>query len=153
MTELSKQTAECLNRSGWDRSRVMDTSGFEASLRAAGFNVLDAAMSFLKEYGGLRIRYPHAKVIGLEDEMHLDPSIAATHIQPVAVEAYSKILGKELCPVGEAARGYLVLLMDEEGQVYAAYDDFLARVGASGLGAIEVLCSGQDLETIPTPSD
>ena len=131
MTELSKQTVECLNRSGWVRSRVIDTTGFEASLRAAGFVVLDAAINFLKEYGGLRIKYPHAKVTGMEDEMHFDPSIAVTHIQPIDVNVFSKVLGKELCPIGEAARGYLVLLMDEQGQLYASYDDFLAIVGAS----------------------
>lgn len=148
MTELSQQTVESLNRSGWNPSRIIDTSGFEDSLRAAGFVVFDAAVNFLRQYGGLRIKYPHAKVIGMEDEMHFDPSIAVTHIQSIAVDAYAKVIGKQLCPIGEAARGYLILLMDEDGQVYAAYDEFLAHVGTSGLEAIQALCSGKNLVPI-----
>jgi SUKH-3 immunity protein of toxin-antitoxin system len=149
MREMSKQTAECLTRAGWHRDRLIDTSGFEASLRTAGFNVLDAAVDFLKQFGGLHIGYPHAKVVGREDEMHFDPSIVAKHIQPIKVNGYSKVIGKELCPVGEAARGYLTLMMGKEGQVYASYDDFFALVGTSGLAAIETLCTGKDLDVIP----
>lgn len=153
MTELSTRTAECLNQSGWNRNRAIDTSGFEASLRAAGFVVLGAAVNFLKEYGGLRITYPHAKVKDMRDEMHFDPSIVVRHIQPIDVDAYSKVLGKELCPIGEASRGYLILMMDQTGQVYASYDDFFAKVGSSGIEAIDALCSGRNLQTIPIPDD
>lgn len=144
MTELSKQTVECLNRAGWNPNRAIDTSEFEASLRAAGFVVSDAVLNFLKEYGGLRITYPHFKVANTQDDMHFDVSVVVRHVLPVVVDAYAKVLGKDLCPIGEASQGYMVLLMDEQGQVYAGYDDFFVYVGSSGVAAIEALCSGKD---------
>ena len=149
MSEMSKQTAECLNRAGWDRDRRIDSAEYEALLTAAGFTVLDAAVEFLKEFGGLYIKYPHAKVVGLEDNMHFDLSIVVKEIQPIKVDAYSKVIGKQLCPIGKAARGYLILMMDEAGQVYASYDDFFTRLGTSGLAAIDALCTGKELEAIP----
>ena len=149
MTDFTRRTTEYLQHAGWDPNRTVDTTSFETSLNATGLLVHTAALNFLREFGGLRIQYPHAKVPDMQDEMHFDPSIVAKHIQPTAVKAYSKIVDGRLCPIGEAARGYLVLLMDEKGVVYASYDDFFARVGPSGPEAIETLCSGKDLETIP----
>lgn len=146
MTVFTMRTSEYLNKSGWTPNRVLDTSSFEKSLTAAGFSVHSAALSFLKEFGGLRIQYPHAKVPDIRDEMHFDPAIVAKHITSSAVNDYSNVVGGKLCPIGEAARGYLVLLMDEKGAVYASYDDFFAKVGASGAEAIETLCSGKNLE-------
>jgi hypothetical protein len=119
------------------------------SLNAAGFVVHEAAADFLREYGGLRIQYPHAKVADIEDEMHFDPLTVVRHINPSHVNTYSGVLGRNLCPIGEAARAYLTLMMDETGEVYASYDDFFARVGSSGADAIQALCSGRDLEIIP----
>lgn len=146
---LSKQTAECLYRSGWHPNRQSDATAFVKSLNAAGFVVHQAAANFLTEYGGLCIKYPHAKVANREEEMHLNPLIVITHITPAAVNAYAKALGRKLTPIGEAARGYLTLMMDEDGKVYASYDDFFALVGSSGADAIEGLCSGKDLTLLP----
>ena len=123
------------------------------SLNAAGFVVNEAAAEFLTEYGSLCIKYPHAKVADMEDEMHFNPLIVITHITPAAVNAYAKVLGRKLSPIGEAARGYLTLMMDEEGKVYASYDDFFALVGSSGADAIEGLCSGRNLQEIPVGDD
>ena len=80
--------------------------------------------------------------------MHFDPLIVITHITRAAVNAYAKVTGKELCPIGEAARGYLTLMMDETGEVHASYDDFFGLVGSSGADAIEALCSGPNLKMI-----
>lgn len=149
----SKKTTECLNRSGWQPNRTFDATSLVESLRAAGFDVHEAAADFLTEFGNLCIKYPHAKVASMEDEMHFDPLIVITHITPAAVNAYAKVLGRKLTPIGEAARGYLMLMMDQEGKVYASYDDFFALVGSSGADAIEGLCSGRDLEIIPVGDD
>jgi SUKH-3 immunity protein of toxin-antitoxin system len=153
MRNFSQQTAECLNRSGWRSDRAVDTTTYVESLNAAGFVVHEAAADFLKEYGGLRIQYPHAKVADIEDEMHFDPLTVIRHITPSHVNTYSRVLSRQLCPIGEAARGYLTLMMDERGEVYASYDDFFAWVGSSGAEAIEALCSGRDLKIIPMGDD
>lgn len=107
-----------------------------------------AALAFLKKYGGFRFYYPHAKVKNMGDEMHFDVLIVTRHTVAATVAIYGKLIGKELCPIGEAARGYLMLMMDEAGVVYASFDDLLLKVGVSGSDAIEAFCSGRELETI-----
>jgi len=153
MENFSKQMVECLNRAGRHPNRTLDATAFMESLITAGFDVHEAAADFLTEYGGLCIKYPHAKVADMEDEMHFDPLIVITHITPAAVNTYAKVLGRKLSPIGEAARGYLTLMMDDEGKVYASYDDFFALVGSSGADAIEGLCSGRELEIISLEDD
>jgi hypothetical protein len=148
MKEFSKHTVECLTGSGWTRDSVIDTRKFEEVLKVAGFTVHDAALNFWKEYGG-HFHYPHAKVANMLDEMHFDPLLTIRHIRRGKVNAYAKVVGRQLCPIGEAARGYLVLMMNESGEVYASYDDFFAKVAASGSDTIEALCSGRDMEPIP----
>ena len=153
MTQFSEKTAKHLKQAGWTPGAVVHTTTFEELLSGAGFVVNEAALSFLGEYGGLRIEYPHAKVSDLKDEMHFDPAIVVTHIRPSDVKAYGRIIGRELCPIGEAARGYLVLMMDQSAAVYAVYDESFFKVGNSGSEAIEALCSGKELEPIPVPDD
>lgn len=150
--EFSAETAKYLERAGWTADLVVDTSSFERLLREAGFFVNDAALSFLKKFGGLEIKHPHAKVSDMTDNMHFDISVVVRDILPSTVEDYGRIVGSSLCPIGEAARGYFILMMDENGAVYGAYDDFFVRVGPSGLEAIEALCSGKELEQIPVPA-
>ena len=150
---FSKRTAECLNRSGWYPNRSLDVTTFVEALNAAGFVVHEAAADFLREYVGLYIKYPHAKVVDMEDEMHFDLSIVIRHITPATVNAYAKVLDTKICPIGEAARGYLMLMMDHTGKVYGSYDNFFALIGSSGADAIEALCSGRDLEVIPLGDD
>lgn len=153
MEDVSKRMSECLNRSGWYPNRTIDATTFVVSLNSAGFVVHKAAEDFLTEYGGLRIKYPHAKVTDMEDEMHFDPLIVITHITAAAVNEYAKVLDRKLCPIGEAARGYLTLMMDETGKVYGSYDEFFASIGSSGADAIDGLCSGRELEVIPMGND
>ena len=153
MTQFSKRTVEYLHRSGWPPDSVIDTTPFKESLSTAGFFVHDAALNFLREFGGLRIQYPHAKVADMEDEMHFDPSIVIRHAVPSDVEAYGRVIGRKLCPIGEACRAYMILMMTEEGEVYGGYDDFFVKVGNSGSEAIEALCSGSQPEIILVGND
>jgi hypothetical protein len=153
MIPYSEQTLQCLRRAGWTPGSIVDITTFEALLTEAGFCAHDAALTFLREFGGLRIQYPHAKLAGMTDDMHFDPSIIVKHVVSDDVDAYGKVIGRKLCPIGEAARGYLVLMMDEQGAVYGAYDDFFAEVADSGPAAIESLCSGKELKSIPVGNE
>jgi len=153
MNRFSKQTVECLNRAGWHPDARRNPIDFEQSLKTAGFIVHEAALSFLRTYGGLHILYPHAKVKNMQDEMHFDPSIVVNHVQPADIQFYGDVVGQRLCPIGEASRGYLVLMMDEHSRVYGSYDDFFVKVGCSGDDAIEALCSGRRMEVIAIAND
>ena len=147
--EFSKETARYLERAGWTVETVVDTSSFEKLLREAGFTIHDAALSFLAKFGGFEIKHPHAKVSDITDNMQFDISKVVRDIRPAHVEDFGRIVGSPLCPIGEAARGYFVLMMDETGAVYGAYGDFFVIIGASGFEAIEALCSGKEFKEIP----
>ena len=149
MIPFSEQTIQYLRRAGWTPGSVVDTNSFEELLTRAGFVAHDAALTFLREFGGLTIQHPHAKVADMTDDMHFDLSIVVKHVVPADVDAYGKVIGRKLCPIGEAARGYLMLMMDEQGAVYGGYDDFFVEVAESGHAAIEALCSGKELKSIP----
>ena len=153
MPEFSEKTAKYLARAGWTPASVSDTTSFEKLLRERGFTVHEAALRFLNHFGGLHIEYPHAKASDITDNMHFDISVVVSHIRPSDVESYGGLVGSTLCPIGEAARGYFILMMDESGAVYGAYGDFFVKVGVSGPAAIEALCSGKELEEIPVPPD
>lgn len=151
MENLTGKTLGYLRAAGWTDDRRIDTDAIENTLERAGYLVHKSALDFLEQFGGLHIVYPHAKVSNMEDEMHFDPLVASRHTQPGRIAAYGRFLKAQLCLLGEAARGYLVLLMDEDGRVYAAYDDYFALVSKSGVGAIEAFCESKKLQDIQLP--
>jgi hypothetical protein len=53
-------------------------------------------------------------------------------------------LGQSLSAIGTAASGYLLLLMNEDGAVYAGFDDLLYFVGRDALEALDNLCCGRE---------
>ena len=67
MIPFSEQTNGYLRRAGWTPGSVVDTTSFEELLTQAGFVAHDAALTFFREFGGLRIQYPHAKVADMTD--------------------------------------------------------------------------------------
>ena len=153
MTKFSEQTVKYLNQAGWAPGAVVDAASFSKVLLDAGFAPNVTALRFLQEFGGLHIEYPHKRVPGMMDNMHFNSSEVVRDILPSTVAAYGAIVGGALCPIGEAARGYYILMMDETGAVYGAYGDFLVKVGDSGIEAIEALCSGKELQQIPVPDN
>lgn len=75
----------------------------------------------------------------------IDAQLAAKGRDPGWAREYERRSGEPaLTPIGEAARGHLIMCMGPGGQVYGGYDDFLVRLGASGDDAIEGLCTGRE---------
>jgi len=149
MRKFSPETEVLLRKAGWKENRVIDTTRYEKILLEEGFEVTDCVIKFLKEFGGLIIRHPHAKVSGTEDYFHLDAAKAARRVDPNWVrEDYSQRVGKKLCVIGDAFNEYMVLSMSADGEVFAGFDDILVYVGSSGEEAIEAICSGKELPEI-----
>lgn len=150
MTTFSETTNESLRHSGWTEGRSVDTTQYEQYLKAEGYPVHDTVREFLRQFGGLTMTYPHAKVPNKQDDLHLIPKRAGEIVFPEKVtEYYSDRAGTPLCVIGTASRDYLVLMMDREGGVYAGFDEVFLRVGDSGADAIEALCSGRKLAELP----
>lgn len=138
-----------LHQAGWSEERRIDISEYEKCLKAEGYPVPTVVVDFLERFGGLRVVYPHPRVLQTNDEFCINPIVAAAHIYPERVEDYSERVGAPLCVIGEAFSYHMTLVMNPDGQIYAGYDDTLIYVGNSGIDAIEAICSGRDMPEIP----
>lgn len=155
VTRFSQATQQCLERSGWDEKYRADISEYELLMGSEGCPLPPLVIEFLSCFGNLRVHYPHHKVPSVEDVLHFDALKAA--LTPKGkycedLDHYAARIVERLVVIGEADRGYLLLMMNSAGKVYAAYDDFLAYVGDSGEDAIEAFCTGRDFVVIPNQS-
>ena len=106
-----------LEAGGWNPRRRVDTSGWEAELRAQGFSIVPLAMDVLSQLGGLHVlpRRSATAVLG-SGEMIFDPLLAATGESPRILQR-EELLEKALCPIGEWADEYIILVADT-GEIY-----------------------------------
>jgi len=141
---FSKNTLKLLHEAGWHKKRRTDTSEFCQILSSEGFAPSGKITEFLKRFGNLRIRQKTG------DCFHFDISEAVSNVDPDWItENYSERAGSNLCAIGEAFSGYMVLCMSPKGEVYAGFDETLVYVGASGEEAVSNLCSGHELVKVP----
>ncbi len=146
MTVFSDTTRTLLHDAGWTEERQVDTQQAEDALRREGFSVHPAARAFLARFAGLQVIYPNHRVPGATH--HLDLGVGAFPpdvLEPHVMRAHTRRVGGPLCYIGEAGSGFVSLVMDASGNVYAMNDDWLAWVGDSGDDAIEALCTGREL--------
>jgi hypothetical protein len=151
MYGFSKKTLDYLHHAGWYEGRACgQLDEYKIILNKKDFELSDTIEQFLKHFGGLFIKYPHAKVRDAYDDFHFDVIKAINGGDSNWVSGdYSARTGEELCVIGEAFRRDMVLSMSPTGKVYSGADDFLTYVGASGEEAIEALCTGRELEQVP----
>ncbi len=151
MYGFSKKTLDYLHQAGWYEYRKCEQfDEYKRILNQEEFELSETIEQFLKRFGGLIVKYPHAKVRDACDDFHFDvlKAIHGGDTNWVSGD-YSARTGEELCVIGEAFRRDMVLSMSPTGKVYSGADDFLTYVGASGEEAIEALCTGRELERVP----
>lgn len=150
MAQFSDVTLDLLESAGWSANRSVETTTYVEALQAEGYPICQAVTDFLSSFGGLKVIHPHAKVTSESDNFYIDPLRAVREVPSEKVtEYYSERAGTPLCVIGEASDGYLVLMMDCAGKVYAGYDELFWKVGHSGTDAVEAICRGYDFEEVP----
>ena len=146
---FSGETLKLLRKAGWYEGRSVDTSAWERLLRKEGFTVHPVVTAFLQEFGGLEFKNPK-KAPQASADWHFCVERAVERIYPErVVKYYNRRAGHQLCLIGDASNGYLILMMDETGQVYGGYDEEFFYLGKSGPEAIETLRTGRDLGRVP----
>jgi hypothetical protein len=123
---------------GWSADRRVDTSAAVAAWEARGHFPNEAALQFVASFDGIEFQYPRLHLPGTRptDWCLLDASYATRSVADVIVRNYEARVSENLCPVGMASSGHLVLLMASTGNTYGGYDNFLALYGDSGLAAL-----------------
>lgn len=150
MRRFSSETEVFLKKAGWRKGRAVNIDDYIHVFENETFTIPESVINFLREFGGLTVMHPHAKVPGAMDFFTFNVNKAIQdHDHLWVKEDYSKRVGKTLCIIGQAFRDYMVLSMSDDGEVYAGFDEFLVHVGSSGDQAIENLCLGKELKEIP----
>ena len=126
-----------LHQQGWNEDRQIDISSYLAALESEGLEVSDAARAFLRSFGGLTFTFPHKRVPNETDTLRIDPVDAASEACMGWFAAYSEQVGASLCPLGFVHSGYMTLLIDPCGRLYAGFDDTFFLVGESPEEAME----------------
>lgn len=148
MSGLTENARKCLVKADWRDGRSIDTNAFEQANRESGLLVSEKALSFLREFGNLRLTFPHYRVPEHEDSCHFDAFFAAGNAIPDAIKEYENAVGRPLSVIGEARSDHMTLCMDKDGRVYGGFEDVLVKFGNSGIDAINCLVEGGDGERI-----
>lgn len=146
MTSLSEQTIQSLKAAGWNFDRRIDIQEYVAAYKKEGHDVFPVAITFLEQFGGLKLRYPHFRVKGEFDSCNFDALIAA-RVGPSWLHEYENHIGSKVIPIGAAFSQHTYLLMTESGAVYAVYEDLVLFVGDNYISALNALCEGHELES------
>ncbi len=144
---FSDKTLDCLAVAGWYPGRRIATEPFLPFITKLNCVMSSAADSFLAEFGELNVRYmrrPRAGRTYPEDEIRIHPKYGGA----IDADDYPAILASPVCPLGDCFRAHMVLMMIPSGEVFAAFDDSVIRVGNSGAEAIEALCSDVNMPNV-----
>lgn len=127
---------------------VLEAAGYRTG-RKSGMPVADmpvtgmheAAADVISRFGGLVLRFPHAKVPTTMDSlrfMFLFPEEGW----------YDKAAGERLCPVGTACNDHMDVWVGESGAIYLSMDDVLLRMGRDVSSSLQAIVTGQPGEAI-----
>lgn len=120
--------------------RAPDTTSVQEILHKLsqdGIQVHSAAKAFFAKFGGFSARFK-SKDEGF-NWFHFDLGRDFYDIDDVL--DYGRALGKSLCPIGQADRDHLYLVMDEEGGVYGYFSPYIFKLGDDYNEAIENICN------------
>lgn len=147
MISFTPSTSAYLTKAGWYVGRTVSLPKFRAYLMGEGYAWFPAVATFLAEFGDLRIRFERN---GLSETLNLFACEASASFDSLwVVEDYAQRIGRaQFCVIGKVYTGHLLLFMDDTGQVYGGFDDFLCFIGSTGVEAIEALCSNRPVQQI-----
>ena len=146
---FGKKTYDTLIKSGWFEGRNVDVERYTKLYKEEGFPVLNSAISFLREFGGLNVQFKNLRN-GIMDDFTFDVVRALElEVRERVVDDYEPRIGyMQMCLIGTAYREHFVLLMDTGGRVFGGYDSNFVKIADSGEEAIEAIINDYAFEEI-----
>lgn len=138
VTRFSPEVEDVLRAAGWTPERQVDASGWTSLFEDEGLHAHQAAIDFLREFGGLDVRVSGPGREQAREPFEIDPSLCEGEGDQFA--EFGRELGRELFPIGELDRGRFFLAIDENTEVYLV-ESWAASFGAMPT-AIENLVLG-----------
>lgn len=139
MSEFSSRTHEILREAGWFPGRHIDTAAWNSSFAETGLTMPPAVAAFLGEFGGLGFDLTVSGGPRPWSSCEIDPMVAWRSEEPTFTK-WSRLIGRNLFPVGEVNRGSALLGMDETGNLYLVHSS-IASFGRM-VGALDDLICG-----------
>lgn len=150
MNDSDPYLFKLMKNAGWYDGRKLNYEIISEMVRNEGYPQLPNVISFLQEFMDIKIIFKNKKNGIKNDDINFSFEEATNLEVPERInEEYVQRIGKELCPVGTVYRRYMVLMMSDDGCVYAGYDSFLCKVADSGIEAIGAIIYDNDFITIP----
>lgn len=101
----------------------------------------EAAAIVTSKFGGLVLRFPHAKVPTATDTLRFIP--------PLSEDGwYNEAAGERLCVVGTAHSDHMDVWVGESGAIYLSMDDLLLRMGRDVSSSLQAIITGQSGDAI-----
>lgn len=141
MDNLLQSTIEYLTKAGWYTGRKIPLVKYRACLESEGFSWFPKVAEFLEEFGELLVKFKRES--GELDTLSFRACEASTSFDSCwLTEGYTRRIGRsQFCVIGQAYASHLLLFMDDIGNVYGGFDEFLCLININGRKAIETICS------------
>lgn len=123
---FSPEVDRVLRDAGWTRERWTGYDVWIDYLAPRGFTVTDAAVDFLREFGGLDPVIPAQGAAPAHQPFELDPALCGGHEHRFV--QWGRRIGRTLVPIGVVGPNRQCLGIDEHGEVYLV-DEHLATYG------------------------
>ncbi len=141
MSRFSPEVEEVLRGAGWSPERQVDVAGWTALFEGEGLRAHQAAIDFLREFGGLAVhRGEPGQENKAKESFEFDPSLCEG--EGDLFRTWGEELERELFPLGELDRGRFYLAIDENAEIYLV-EAWAASFGAMP-AAIENLVLGRE---------
>lgn len=149
---FSSEVLKQLKKAGWYEGRKKDISKYVSFLERNGNSVHQTVKNFLEEFGGLDVKYPTRFANNIiqrpsQESLYINPKSAdqCHYIDGGGLDDYNEFIKKKLCAIGTARTGDTLLLMDDEGNIYACEDTAVFYAGKQE-ELFEVFCGDKELK-------
>lgn len=138
MNDYTPQVEQTLRAAGWVPGRSTDVTGWTSLFEQDGVTAHEAAIGFLREFGGLSFEPSGPGVNRAKAPFAFDPALCAGEGDRFA--EFGEELGRELFPIGVLDRGAMFLGIDQDAEIYVL-ETWIGTFGPMP-GALENLLLG-----------
>ena len=139
MEKLSVKTRDILLQAGWNPNNKNDVTKTVMFLEARGYQVNDCVIDVLTVFGGMTYKFKHPD--GNIETFHFCPEeTVGDYYEKEDFEEFEARINEPLIVVGEAYRGYLIMLIAQSGKVFGKNASSLYKFGDNIFEALDTLC-------------
>ncbi len=139
---LEPKTKEILLANGWYPGYSYDVTQARANLIENGFQPHEAALEFLKSYGGLVIQtvWEFKGKPQPYEACRFDIENIANDIDIEDIIDYGAAVGRTLCPIGLDGNAHSIVTIGEDGWVFSYFSPFISLEGKNIDEAMDAMC-------------